>query len=100
MLIHSNGRKAPYHNEDDIFDEQKFDPEGSGYDYKTAKKGGYKPDASGHWASRDIKTGQILKGRKHPTYHKTVEGEKKAGYIIFKGKGGRYFSRPIDRRER
>lgn len=71
---------------------EKFDPEGTGYDYASAKKAGLKPDATGHWPSRDPKTGQILKGQKHPTYHKTTAGEKKAGYKIRKGSGGRYYS--------
>lgn len=71
-----------------------FDPEGLGYDYATAKAGGLKPDETGHWPSRFPKTGQILKGQKHPTYNLTLEGEKEAGYEIYKGKDGRYYSRP------
>jgi hypothetical protein len=71
---------------------KKFDPEGSGYDYETAKKEGLGPDKTGHWPSRAPKSGQILKGRKHPTYHKTVKGEKKAGYQISKGGHGKYYS--------
>lgn len=70
----------------------KFDPEGSGYDYETARKAGLGPDASGHWPSRDPKSGQILKGRGHETFNLTEEGEKKAGMRIRKGEGGRYFS--------
>lgn len=72
-----------------------FDPEGKGYDYETAEKYGIKPDETGHWQSREPKTGLLLKGRGHETWHKTVEGEKEAGYKIFK-KGGRYYSMPID----
>ena len=71
-----------------------FDPEGSGYDYDFAIKAGITRDATGHLPSRDPKSGRILKGRKHPTFHKTVEGEKKAGFEIFKGPGGFLFSRP------
>ena len=71
----------------------KFDPEGDGYDYETAKRGGLKPDKTGHWSSRDPKTGQILKGRKHKTFIKTIKGESEAGYEIYKGKDGRYYSR-------
>lgn len=71
----------------------KFDPEGSGYDYETAKSSGIKPDKTGHWPSREPKSGQILKGRKHPTYEKTVKGEDEAGYEIYKD-GGKYYSRP------
>jgi len=71
-----------------------FDPEGSGYDYKTAKKFGIKPDKTGHMPSR-APSGQILKGRKHKTYHKTEKGEKEAGYVIEKEKDGKYYSRPL-----
>ena len=69
-----------------------FDPEGSGYDYETAKKGGLKPGSDGHWPSRDPKTGQVLKGRKHETYHKAVKSDKEKGYEHHKGKNGRYYS--------
>ena len=70
-----------------------FNPEGSGYDYATAKAHGLKPDADGHWPSRSPKTGQLLKGRKHKTWHKTEEGEVNAGYTIYKDpKSGKYFS--------
>lgn len=70
-----------------------FDPEGPGYDMETARKHGIKPDSTGHYPSRVPTTGQILKGRTHPTFRKTVEGEKKAGYKIFLGEGGKYYSR-------
>ncbi len=71
-----------------------FDPEGSGYDYQTAKKFNIEPDSSGHWQSREPITGQILKGKKHKTFHKTVKGELDAGYIIKKNKHDkRYYSR-------
>ena len=72
----------------------KFDPEGEGYDYETAEKHGMKPDETGHWYSREPKTGQILKGRKHSTFALTEEEERKAGYEIYKGKDGKYYSRP------
>ena len=72
---------------------KKFDPEGDGYDYETAKKSGMKPDSTGHWSSREPKTGRLLKGRNHKTWNKTVEGERKAGYEIYKGKDGFYYSR-------
>lgn len=69
-----------------------FDPEGAGYDYETAEAYGLKPDETGHWPSRIPQTGQILKGQRHPTYNLTVEGERKAGYEIVKGQGGKYYS--------
>jgi len=68
-----------------------FNPEGSGYDYETAKKSGMKRDKRGHMGSRDPKTGKLLKGRKHKTWDKLEKGEKKAGYRVFK-KGKRYYS--------
>jgi len=71
----------------------KFDPDGEGYDMETAKAAGLKPDATGHWPSRDPKSGTILKGRKHPTYHLTEGGEADAGYEIAKDPDGRYRSR-------
>ena len=70
-----------------------FKTMGTGYDFKSAKRAGIKPDKTGHWPSRDPKSGLLLKGRGHPTWHKTVEGEKKAGYEIYKAKNGRYYSR-------
>tara|TARA_B100002019_G_C21161361_1_gene543478 strand:- start:426 stop:677 length:252 start_codon:yes stop_codon:yes gene_type:complete len=73
---------------------KKFDPEGSGYDYATAEKSGLTADKTGHWPSRDPVSGQILKGRKHPTYSLTVESEEKAGYVIKKGSDNRYYSQP------
>ena len=70
-----------------------FDPEGGGYDYETAKLHGIKPDADGHWQSRSPVTGQMLKGRKHKTWHLSEEGEANAGYTIYKDpESGRYFS--------
>ena len=46
-----------------------------------------------HGSSRDPQSGMLLKGRKYSTWHKTVAGEKAAGYEIYKGKDGRYYSR-------
>lgn len=71
-----------------------FDPEGEGYDYESARAAGLQPDSTGHWPSRDPRTGLLLKGRKHPTWSKTEEGERAAGYTISQGDGGRYYSRP------
>jgi len=74
--------------------ERKFDPEGSGYDYDSAISAGIKSDKTGHWQSRDPKSGLILKGRKHKTWHLTEKGEKEAGYRIVK-RNGRYYSIPV-----
>ena len=70
---------------------KKFDAESSGYDYESAKKYGIKPDSTGHWQSRVPETGLLLKGTKHKTCKKTLEGEKKMGCKVVK-KGGRYYS--------
>jgi len=72
---------------------KKFDPEGRDYDYESAKAAGLERDATGHLPSRSPLTGQILKGKSHPTFHKTIKGEKEAGYEIFKSSDGRYYSR-------
>ena len=75
-----------------------FDPEGTGYDDATAKKYGYKPtlgaDGKMHMQSRSPETGLLLKGRKHKTWDLLVKGEEEAGYEIYKGEDGRYYSRP------
>ena len=71
---------------------RKFDPEGAGYDYETARRYGLKRNPEGRMPSR-APSGQLLKGRKHETWDKTVEGEKQMGYEIYKGKDGRYYSR-------
>ena len=69
-----------------------FDPEGDGYDYITAEKYDLKPDESGHYPSRVPETGQLLKGKNHPTFHLTEREESRLGNIIFKGKDGFYYS--------
>jgi hypothetical protein len=88
----------------------KFDPEGSDYDYDTAKAGGLGPDGTGedegHWGSvtraseRDRKmfglpdeSYVMLKGRKHETWDKAVAGEEERGSEIIQ-RGGRYYSVP------
>ena len=71
-----------------------FDPEGTEYDYRTAKAHGITPDETGHWPSR-APDGQILKGANHPTFYKTMEGERAAGYEVTKNsEDGRYYSHP------
>ena len=70
-----------------------FNPEGAGYDMETAKKYGLKPDKkTKHWQSREPTTGLLLKGRKHKTWGLLEQGEKEAGYEIYR-KDGRYYSR-------
>ena len=69
----------------------RFDPEGSDYDYVSALAAGVRPDKTGHWPSRDPQTGLILKGRKHPTFHKTIKADEELGYRMIR-KDGRYYS--------
>jgi len=72
--------------------EERFDPEGSGYDYTAAEECGLSPDETGHWPSRCPKSGQLLKGKKHETWKLLQEGEEEMGYTIFKGDDGKYYS--------
>lgn len=69
-----------------------FDSAGDGYDYQTAIDSGGSADDLGHWQSLDPRTGQVLKGRNHPTWDKTVEEETKLGNTIIKSDDGRYYS--------
>ena len=72
-----------------------FDPESSGYDYESAILAGIKPDPeTGHWDSRERKSGLLLKGRQHPAWNELEQGEKDAGYEIYKGQDERYYSKP------
>jgi hypothetical protein len=68
-----------------------FDPEGDGYDYETARLRGMRPDADGHWSSRDPETGMLLKGRAHPTFNKGVEADRGLGYEL-ETRDGRYYT--------
>lgn len=64
-----------------------------GYNYDEAIKVGIEPDETGHWASRNPETGEILKGSKHPSMPMTKRGEREAGYKMYK-KDGKWFSKP------
>ena len=93
----AGGASAPVTPEGKPAPAAKFDPDGAGYDMESAKAAGLKaePDpetGEPHWPSRDPKSGLLLKGRGHETWAKTVEGERKAGYQIFKGNDGHYYS--------
>ena len=85
-----------------IRSELKFDPEGSGYDYRSAREAGMGPDSkSGHWGTvaetKDVGVPEhsykVLKGRKHKSWKLGVLGEKKRGYGVVKI-GDRYYSVP------
>ena len=69
----------------------KFNPESAGYDYRSARQYGLKPNKSGHWPSRVPQTGLQLKGKKHKTWYLSEAAEKRLGYRIYK-KDGRYYS--------
>jgi len=88
----------------------KFQPEGKGYDYTSAKAAGMEPDGTGrnkgHWGSVTLASDavrkkynlpdesyMVLKGRSHETFFKAVLGEQATGSKIIK-RGNRYFSVP------
>jgi hypothetical protein len=77
-----------------------FDPEGSGYDYRSALLSGMLNSSyDKHWASRvpsGSKLGLLLKGKKHKTWDLLKQGEEKAGYEIQK-KNNRYYSFPKEK---
>lgn len=64
------------------------------YDYKTAEEVGnmYDPGTQ-HWASRDPRTGMILKNPKHPTFGMAIRGDQSSGYAPFiDSSTGRYYT--------
>ena len=93
---------------------QPFDPEGDGYDIGTAREAGLEPSIEpgenfGHMGSVAPTTAReraqyklpkesylLLKGRKHESFDKAIEGERVRGFEIKKF-GKRYFSVPISR---
>jgi len=86
----------------------KFDPEGSGFDDKSAAEAKMIRNDFGHMGSVRQSTLPerkrhelpqdsylMLKGRQHETWHKAVEGEGIRGFRVLK-RGGRYWSVPED----
>lgn len=64
------------------------------YDYKTAEEVGnmYDPGTQ-HWASRDPRTGMILKNPKHPTFGMAIREDQSSGYAPFiDSSTGRYYT--------
>ena len=52
----------------------------------------YHPETD-HWDSRNPETGLILKHPNHPTFHKTMQGEREAGMKVYHNLGDdRYYS--------
>jgi hypothetical protein len=79
-----------------------FNPEGSGYDYKTALASGMRPNPSSqHWGSLDPSTGMVLKGIGHDTFMShTVPTEQELHNLIIKNiLSGRYYSQPANRKK-
>jgi hypothetical protein len=85
---------------------KKFDPEGTEYDYETARAYKMMPDNKGHLGSvaptsddERIKNELpedsyvVLKGKKHSTIDKTIDAENKRGAKVEK-RGARYYSVP------
>ena len=92
-----------------------FDPEVSSYDYIKARQAGMTPDdltimgvstQGKHWGSVAPTSEQamrtyglpsdsylMLKGRKHESWYKGVQGERERGYAV-KKYGDRYYSIP------
>lgn len=64
------------------------------YDYNTAEEaGGMYDEKSKHWASRDPRTGMILKNPKHPTFALAIREDQSSGYTPFIDTStGRYFT--------
>ena len=64
------------------------------YDYNTAEEvGGMYDEKSKHWASRDPRTGMILKNPKHPTFAQAIREDQSSGYAPFIDVStGRYFT--------
>ena len=84
----------------------KFNPEGGGFDLRTAESAGMVRDENGKFGSvvpasdADRKkfglpedSYLVLKGRAHPTFRETIKGEKARGSEIIK-RGSRYYSVP------
>ena len=64
------------------------------YDYRTAEEVGdmYDPKSK-HWASRDPRTGMILKNPKHPTFGMAIREDKADGYSLYiDSSTGRYYT--------
>lgn len=80
-----------YVGEDNTDAMPSFDPEGSDYDYRTARLAGIKRERDGHMASRDPVTGMQLKGRRHPTFDTAIENDRREGYGL-EMRDGRYYT--------
>jgi len=76
-----------------------FNPQGYGYDQATADQaqadvGGMYDPETGHWGSRDPRSGMMLKGIGHDTWPEAEARERSLGNEITQGEDGRYYSFP------
>jgi hypothetical protein len=91
---------------------KEFDPEGTEYDYKTARAYKMVPDNKGHLGSvaptsdderikNDLPEDSyvLLKGAEHETMHKAVKAEKERGSKVEK-RGERYYSIPVTQKKK
>ncbi len=70
-------------------------PKKMDYDYDSAIAAGIKPGPDGHWQSRVPQTGLILKSEDHPTFYKTIQGEREVGNQMYRNiKDQRIYSFP------
>lgn len=83
--------KGGYIEEDNTDLMPPFDPEGTDYDYRTARLAGIERGPDGHMASRDPETGMQLKGRRHPTFDQAIENDRREGYGL-EMRDGRYYT--------
>lgn len=69
------------------------------YDMENAVAAGLQADETGHWPSRvptGPNEGMLLKSEKHPTFGLTTQGERDAGYILWRrNKDKQLFSFPM-----
>lgn len=68
---------------------KKFDPEGEGFDHRTAKR--YRIDSN---ACKVPLSGRILIGRGHRMWAQMVRDEEQAGHKVRKSNNGYYYSKP------
>ena len=61
------------------------------YDMRSARASGAIADSSGHMPSRDPRSGMLLKSPDHPTFHKSIDADRKLK-LKFSTKKGRIFS--------
>lgn len=66
----------------------------SEYDYFGAAPENEPSSEGEHWTSRNPHTEQLLKREDHPTYDLMIQGEKEAGYNVYRGLDGNLYSSP------